>query len=239
MTFPVVNSISTSQEIVNTLTHTVLLPPTIASGDFIIIFAGVDGSSSTAIPPTGFTEIQDVPRLKIFTKVADGTEGGTNVTFSTSTSEQSSHACYAGDTWNGNIADIEASAAAFAIDAAPDPSSVTASWGSDDNLFIASFGGARGDRTLNSYPTNYTNNQIFNANGTGTGATISLASREVVGATEDPGAWSISTSLPWEASTVVVRPGAAAAGRIMSSLANHGGLVAKGGIAGASGGLAG
>ena len=239
MTFPAITNTATSGSASSSTTHTVNLPATINANDFIVILAATDGAPTT-VPPTGFTEIFDTNELHVFVKVATGSEGST-VTFSTSAAESSAHITLVGDTWFEDLAGIEISTSAGATSASPNPDSVTASWGSDDNLFVANFAASRGDRTTTGYPTNYAGSNIDNPNGGGaSGAQIACATRDLAASNDDPGAFSMSGTAPNRASTIVIRPAAAAGGgRIMSSLAAGGGLVGVGGIAGRSGGLAG
>ena len=239
MTFPSVTSTATSFHTSAVTTHTVNMPSTVAN-DFIVILAATDGLPTT-VPPTGFTELFDSGGLHVFIKVATGSEGST-VTFSTSAAETSAHITLAGNNWFEDLAGIEISASASATSSSPDPDSVTASWGSDDNLFIANFAATRGDRTTTGYPSNYTGSNIDNPNGVGgAGAQMACATRNLAASNDDPGTFSTSGSVPYVASTIVIRPsgGGGGGGRIMSSLAAGGGLVGHGGIAGRSGGLAG
>ena len=211
MAFPQVQSINTSSETTNVTTHTVSLPLTVAANDFLIIFTGIDGST-TVTPPTGWaTLFTSTGGMSIFVKLAAGTEGGTAVTFSTAAAEQSAHISIAGDGWFESLTGIEVSTGTTGNSTAPNPDSVTASWGSDDNLFIAPFGGERGDRTVSSFPANYTSNQITNENGSGAaGAQNAICTRELASATDDLGAYTINNIIPWAAATVVIRPGAVA-----------------------------
>lgn len=100
---------------------------------------------------------------------------------------------------------MAASANAQATSAAPDPASLTPSWGSAKTLWIAACG-YDSNPTVTVYPTNYTSNQsnafADNANGAG----IGYATRELEAASENPGAFTLSFSDQWSAVTLAVRP---------------------------------
>lgn len=243
MAFPQVQSINTSSEAVNVTTHTVSLPATVATDDWLLIIASVNGTP-TLTDPSGWTKLIEIAatnnRPVAWKKKADGTEGGTTVTFTTSAAEQSSHISFAGDGWSEDLNDIEVSTGATGSSSNPDPDTVTPSWGSDDNLFLACYGLRRG-RTATAFPTNYNDNQTQIATSTSTsGSGAAVATRELAAASDNPGTYTLDASTPWGAYTIAIRPtGVAPAGRIMSSLAGSGGLAGMGGIAGQGGGLAG
>jgi len=215
MAFPTVQFTNTSAEIGNVTTHTVSLPATVAANDFLVIVASINGTP-TITPPSGWTLIKEITgtnhKYASFKKLAAGTEGGTTVTFTTSASEQSAHISLAGDAWSENISDIEVSTGAIGSTANPDSDSVTASWGSDDNLFIATTATRRGDRTTNSYPANYADNQITSVGAvTSSGSGAILATRELAASNDDPGTFGLSGSTPWSAATIVIKPSAGGA----------------------------
>jgi hypothetical protein len=72
---------------VQTNAQNLTLPSNITAGEFIVIF--VTSSGTVAATPSGYTRtlasVSD-PYLGIFTKTADGTEGGTTITVSSSQS---------------------------------------------------------------------------------------------------------------------------------------------------------
>lgn len=214
MAFPQVTFTNTSGETSNVTTHTVSLPATVAANDFLLIFAGINGTPSIT-PPSGWTTLLDLPgtncKLAIFKKKAAGTEGGTTVTFGTGAGENSSHCAYAGDDWSEDINDIEISTGATGSNTAPDSDSVTASWGSDENLFISAYGLRRG-RTISTYPSSYTGNQLESRGIDSTGgSSAACASRELNASNDDPGVYAIISSSPWAAATVVIKPASGSA----------------------------
>jgi hypothetical protein len=92
----------------------------------------------------------------------------------------------------------------------PNAGSLTASWGSDKNLFITAMGGlVTGGNTLTSYPSGYALSQSF---AVPANAYLGVACRQVSGATDDAPAWTLGTSDTWAAATIVVRGGSIGSG---------------------------
>jgi len=151
-------------------------------------------------------------------KISDGLEGA-SMSITSSASEQSSHATYRINAWHGTTPpEINTAAASTTT---PDPPSVTASWGSDDNLWIAGTGYNDGRTVVSSYPTNYASDQLnpqVGAGGTGTG----IATDEVATDAEDPGTYTIDNGEDQVAFTIAVRPAAAAGGPGAIMTANKG-----------------
>jgi len=204
----------------------------------------IDGGQVVTVP-SGWTQIASntrgsVARGFIMGKVADGTEDSTTVSVTIgSTSERGVIDAMAIQDWGGAITDVESSTTNN-NSSNDDPPSLTPSWGLDDTLFLACRCADGGTMQSTAYPTNYTLGQSTQgAGGGGSGASGSVCGRQVAAATEDPGAFT-NPSSPSSIYTVAVKPAAAGGGggRIMSSLAYHGGLVGSGGIAGQGGGLA-
>jgi hypothetical protein len=198
-----------------------------------LFFAGTD-SSATLTVPSGFTAItQDNAgafMCHIFAKVAAGTEGGTSPTGTLSGTESSCYVAYAIQDWSGDISDVEASTIATAVSTdQADPSSVTASWGSDDNLFIAAAIADYWNQTATAWPAGYTGNQTTQQHQDEFSGTqgVSVATRELASATDDPSAFTLATTSNQTnaAYTVVVKPASGPAGPSLDtapSTAYHG-----------------
>jgi hypothetical protein len=108
--------------------------------------------------------------------------------------------------WFGSISSGIEGTSVQQTTSTPDPPSLTASWGSAGNLWIA-FVGSRGSRSLVSYPTNYSlyQTQALNPGGDDRGETF-MAGRQLQTATEDPGIFSFSdTSRTIVVGTLVIR----------------------------------
>jgi hypothetical protein len=92
---------------------------------------------------------------------------------------------------------------------APNPPSLTPSWGAADTLWLAVTGWSEGTITASAFPTNYTNT---GQNGTGVagseGVSIGWGFRELNAASEDPGTFTLGSAANWVAFTIAIRPAA-------------------------------
>jgi len=208
MAFPTVNSTNTSQINSNTGSHTVSLPGTVNAGELLLVFFATDGDNTTTFPPVVWNKIFSVDNstdahLSIAYKIADGTEGGTTISVTTTSSERSSHASYAIQSHGSSTNTPEQSTGNTGASNSADPDSVTASWGSDDNLFIAVAGGDGNSSGVSAYP--YADNNITIGNSNNNGCWIGVCSDEIASDTANPGTFT-NRDDQWVAATVVVSP---------------------------------
>lgn len=165
MAFPVVETTKTTKSIDDT-EHVVSLPSGITSGDLIVIIGVFDQSSlGTITDPTGYTRIDLFAASNnfaclIYYRTADGTEGST-VTYNTQERvDIILHQAFRISQSDGSVeAEIndDDGAGDNTTDAWEVPS-LTASWGSDDNLWIAGLmtNNAGAYTTAQDIPTGYT-----------------------------------------------------------------------------------
>jgi hypothetical protein len=200
-------------------TATVALPATAAANDLGIVVHASDAGVTRSAWKSGtadWSEAKDVefatsPNNKATIGIAYRvmTGGETNCVV-TQTSERSSSIAIliAAGTWHGTQAP-EFSTGAVGVSDSPDPDSVTASWGSENNLFIAvcAWDNSAAGNACTAYPTNYTGNNVQSDDVSSAGR-CAIATREVASASGDPGVFTI-TSDEWWAGTIVVRPAAA------------------------------
>jgi hypothetical protein len=86
-------------------------------------------------------------------------------------------------------------------------------WDTEDTLWIAVGATDDGTKTLSSYPTNYTVDQITASSGVSGGVVLAVATRELNASTESPGAFTFSGSNDATmAATVAIRPAGVPAG---------------------------
>lgn len=216
MAFPSVRSIIGGSES-NGTAPTYTLPATIESGDLILVIAGTDGAATHTVP-TGFTEISQQNatefQAQVFAKVADGTEDSTTVDGTLSASEAMCYISAAIQDWDGTIANIDINTIVTGTGTSADPASVTATGGSADNLFIAVAIGDYFDKIATGFPTNYTGNQTTQQHADAFGGTqaVSLATRELAAASDDPSALTLAntTNNSFAAFTIVIPPSGAA-----------------------------
>jgi hypothetical protein len=225
MAFPSV-TVTESSNGANTTTPTITLPASVAAGDLLIAAMAGDGARDASWP-AGWNELADddistVAHFSMAYRIATG--GETSVQPTVTPTERSNHIALRITGWHGTTPP-EISTVATGASASPNPTGVTASWGSADNLFIAIYGMDSG--TLTGYPTNYSDNQTDNATAT-SAAIIALATRNLASATDDPGNFTVGVSDNWTAYTIVVRP--AASGTLYTPATMNGGLTFSGSL---------
>lgn len=211
--FPVVESMTTNVFSTASTTHNVTMPSTVAEGDLLLAFFTSDGDA-TVTTPSGWTAVGTLTRAtyargSVYAKLAAGTEGGTTVNFATSAGEEAASQVYRISNWYGSIADgvdIQ-SYDPGGTTSTPNPASLTPSWDTDDTLWIAYAGGSSWT-SVNAYPTNYTNGTHVLSNTGNAGASASTARRELNAASEDPSAFTMSSTNSGVVFTVAVRPAA-------------------------------
>lgn len=179
----------------------VQLPAGIQAGELLMIVGG-NGGTLTSVAATGWTVLYNGTKQTILYKFASGSEGA-SVTVS----------------WTGSIKNVWHSvritgahastapeiASATGNSNAPNPPTLTPSWGSAANLWIATFGA--GQNEADTYPAAYTDNRYTEANTTGSAnAGIGFATRALTATDDDPAAYGIAETRPWNANTVAVRP---------------------------------
>ncbi len=172
----------------NSKTNT--LPTGIAAGDIILMsLMGYSDSGVTMNVPSGFTSLASQAsgrtHMRLVYKVANGTEGGTNITISANLNHFAA--------WTNFVVRgagvIEASTGATAASGAPDSPSISPAWGLDNNLFIATEG-AYGTTVAQSAPSGYSGFVAGTSNSGGVDwARIGTAWKQSAAASENPPAF--------------------------------------------------
>lgn len=189
--------------------HNVNMFATVNAGDGLLAQVASDGSStnSAVATPSGWTlvgtsySVNSSHRISVFWKSAAGTEGGTTVDFATTgTEELNIHLSrYQAGTFTGTP---EVSFGSAVSTQNPDPPSLSPSWGSDDNAWVAgaSYGVNRGT-TVYPYSSNNQSTQ------TSTLLTLMTCTHNETTGTLNPGTFTISglaaTAIPH---TIAIRP---------------------------------
>jgi hypothetical protein len=182
--------------------HTVYLPSNISSGNLLLVFFSIYVSSVPTITfPGGWTQLYNTTystyvRSGAWYRVADGTEGAT-ITVTTSTNASSAHTSYLLTQYSGT----PEGAAATGSSAAPDPPNLTPSWGAKDTLWFAVCGTGAFGGSVTSYPTNYADGKLYLYTSGGNATAI----RQLNAASENPGAFTLSSSAFWVAGTVAIQ----------------------------------
>lgn len=177
------------------------LPASIASGDLLIAVCG-SFDDRTHTWPAGWTELYDADTGNIAGsaayRVADGSEGATvTVTFG-SGNTVSSHMTFR---ITGHQGTPECGTAAGGNSTSPDPPSLNPSgWDVAKTLWIA-VGSARTTSAASAAPTNYSNLLTVSS-----GSNTSFAARrELEAASDDPSAFTISSSVEWQTQLIAIR----------------------------------
>lgn len=215
MAFPAIASTQTSSRASSNLTDPVTLPASIAAGDLIIIIHFTDSAGASATVPSPWQELKDAAtagtgsRILIAYLIASG--GETSVTVTKAVTERFAAIAIrvAAADWHGTTPP-EVSTGATGTSANPDPDSLTASWGAEDNLWLAimAMDDSLGTNTISAYPYASNNVAAPAVSSAGGGAICSTTSAV---ATLNPGTFTI-TSDEWWAGTMAIRPHASAGG---------------------------
>lgn len=208
MTFPVVASRTETVFTTNATAHLVAMPATVNVGDVLVCLFGNDGSATTVTTPTGWTQESSEgngARLGVYSRTADGTEGGTTVDFVTSIGEKAAAQVFR---LTGAQGDVEVGTSVATNDATAEHPSLTPSWGAADTLWIAVSARAF-TRTVSSFPTNYTDG-LDSASGyvDNTDCQLAAARRELNAATESGAVTTFSGTDSARSQTVAIRPSA-------------------------------
>jgi hypothetical protein len=179
------------------------LPAGVVAGNLLIIVFACENNGAQPSTPTGWSLLSGPTvngiGLTIFYKTAAG--GETSVTVSHG-NNRTAWTCYRISGWQGTP---EVGTAATGSSTAPNPPSLTPSWGSTKTLWLATAALA-GNSGTPTYPTNYTNGISDKSTQAGVGdARAMSAQRELAAVSEDPGAFT-TTSGSWVAQTIAIRP---------------------------------
>lgn len=141
MTFPTVAATNTSSQGSSTDSHSVSLPSGVVAGNLIVIVLGFINASGGSAPSitgfSGYTQLAvagDSEKLiAAYYRIATGSD---TATFTTNNSGFSTHNSYR-ITGHYAAGVPEATATAGGPNQNPNPPSESASWGADDNLWLA------------------------------------------------------------------------------------------------------
>jgi len=207
--YPTVEGRTNSQSTADATSHTVNFDDTPADGDLLIVAATFDGTPTITWPTAGagWTQLSlasggTAVTQEIRYRIADGDSSSITLSTGASSEEMQTRAWRISAGQYTGVPQV-GTAATSAGSANPNPPSVTAA-SSDNNLFIAVYS-SDASVTTSVYPTNYSVAQnSANSGGTG-GVTTAAAARQLVGATDDPSAFTKSAAGAWVAQTIVVR----------------------------------
>jgi autotransporter-associated beta strand protein len=207
---PTVAGTATSAKTIAGTIHAVALPSGIVNGDLLLIFwADSDFTATAPTLPVGWTQLytntSSSGRMirRTWYKIADGSETTTlNITAG---DENSAHTSYriAVGTFQGIPVALDAGSASSAT---PNPPSLTPGFSNINTLWIAASHSAGDDNVPFSGPTNYTNLITgYTGISTTTHARVATAVRAFSTLTEDPGNFTLGSTVVNLAATIAIR----------------------------------
>lgn len=213
MSFPTIGN-SQVDDGAATTAPDVLLPDNIAADDLLLILFVNDGAGSDPVATVTFPDFTQISttqttifddRVTLLKKKATGSEG-TNIVGTLSASEAfvAITVRIPAAQWSGDIDDIQGGSSnsnGGAATTAPDPPTVTPSYGAEDTLWIV--GGVWNDNTaINSYP--YSSNNIIKQRASE--CSIAICTNELNATSLNPPAYSISLAQRCMGFTIAIRP---------------------------------
>jgi hypothetical protein len=205
----------------NVTTAPVTMPINIITGNLLIMVVKL-GSTDTATTPTGWTLLasrSSTGNSYIYYKISNGTEG--NHVDVTVTSSHVSAITYRISNYEGTPE------ASFAGTNVNDPPSLTTSWSSTKNLFIAACTTRQSNNAFTAAPSGYSNLVTIGdpSSGMTTRVRLATATKEVNSDTEDPGAFTTTGTLDNPHSATIVVKG-------LATSVNNGDTVVISGVGG-------
>lgn len=173
------------------------LPSGVVAGSLMI--ARIVTNDGQPVVPSGWTSLAAATRARLMYRFATGAESSpVTVTFSSNSRCEARVTRYTG---HHASAAPESSSTASGVSTSPNPGLVTPSWGTAATAWevIARMGGSV---TVNSYPADYSSGTT---DGTG-GLRLAVAYRSFEASSQNPGAFTISSSTDWDAYTIAIRP---------------------------------
>lgn len=196
------------------------LPPDILSGDLLIAHVGIR-NTGTWTAPTGWVSLASqlgggsVGQTDVWYKVADGSEGST-ATWTAGVATTAAWQVRRIISWHGTTPP-EAAKTNGDSTTAPNPPSLTPSWGAEDTIWLALAGSAANTMNFTAAPTNYVDLTSTVASSGGGASNAGSAIRQNNTATEDPGVFTTSQNRWWSAITVAVRPAGSGGGPTLTN----------------------
>lgn len=187
-----------------------------AAGTLLIAHVGVRNQGTWTVPSGWNTLVEQagggtVGEAGVWWKVATGSEGATQ-TWTAGTATTASWQVRQITNWHGSQAPEYVSNNGDAV--AINLSSVTASWGSDDNTVFALVGSSANTMNFTGAPSGYTSLASTTASSGGGASNAGSSYKQVSAASDDPGAYTVSQNRWWAGITVIVRGAGGATGQI-------------------------
>lgn len=218
MAFPSIRSSIGTTSSGSSATPIISLPATVSAGDTLIVMMRAAVGGAIGWPDGTWIELFDASsdaaddQMAAAWKKADGTEGGTTITLSCTSSKYGAVAWAIQDAADPTVTPPELSTVATGTTPTqPNSTTVTPTGGSKDYLFGALVGMEGEATTPPTYPSGYTLGQIAGASGSGgaveTNVRVAGAWKQATAASDDPGDWTYAGVLDdWTAYSSAVHP---------------------------------
>ncbi len=190
--------------------HVLPFPSTTAAGDLVRVCVAFN-SNSTVTDPTGWAVLVSKVNndtFRIYAKIVDAADvlvGAVTVVLSAPQRSSAVIERITGARNGVTSSEIAVSSAVDESTATPNPPSLNPGWGTEEILYSAVTFSSDGNFTFNLFPTNYNlghnNIQVSSGNGNG----VSIASRLITAASEDPDIFTTVTSRTRSTYTMAVR----------------------------------
>jgi hypothetical protein len=231
MAFPQIGEIIATDENVSSTQIDIDLGSSIEAGDLLLVGYVQADTADEWNAVSGWEEFVDVSvfasgRMAWSKRIATGSEGSSlAVPFPNGSVLQASglFVRIPAASWSGDLDEVEAGGPSSSIGSSPNPGSYTASWGSDDNLWLATVACDDDDEGLSGYPAGYSNQTLaMNTNTDSQQCRIAVCTLESATDAENPGAFTLPSSEQYNALTMVVRGAAGGGGGpVVPPLAMH------------------
>ena len=210
MAFPTVGATTESSggSGANATQHTITLPSH-SAGDLLFVAFSNDGAATVSVGSgASFNVLTNTATAanRLTTWYFLATSSSHTLRLDTSASEGSAWSAYRinSGTHNCAVNVPQQGTAATGASVSPNPPTLTASWGSADNLWIVAYGWD-GNSAWTSHPASYTGSPLDDRWAHANGCGIGMATQNITTATQDPGVATIASD-DWVAQTIVIRP---------------------------------
>lgn len=226
MAFPTVATSATTAQSADATSISVTMPSGVASGDLLLVLVST-GHYSATYSASGWTSLGSGSGVDgytvsaVFYRISDGSEGS-SVSFACVASATHTAIALRVTGWHGTTPpEIGTVYGGQGVSANVLFNAVTPSWGAADTLWFALVG-AMPDKTVSTYPTSYTGNQLIaTATGSGTLGSAHACSRDLNATTDTPGTMVLSGGARTVGFTVAVRPSVGGGGGLSSYYSSY------------------
>lgn len=209
--FPIIQSVTPSILQPAATSHSVAHPATVNTGDrllYLITFRRSTNSAFTVTPPGTVTMLQDTTilnsfvRTTIYERTADGTEGGSSYTFTTSVATEMA----------AQVVRISGATSAVAVSTTASGSTTTAfnplglTSGLSGNILWMVCEQTYDTTAVTTWPSGFTDNQTVTNSGGALPVTVAIASKNDTATTLDPGAGVFGTAVLSRSFTLAIAP---------------------------------